>query len=134
MTNQASGCGSQRGSGNKTSKSSTGTRRTKRRANFKLSLIDDESSQAYVKQFCSPNLRISESNGYRQEQKVQFVVDAVYAMAHALHKAWSHLCGAQPGVVCEALKELNGKSSLKLLFQANLNCRNLKRDLIELHC
>lgn len=64
-----------------------------------------------MKQFCSPNLRISESNGYRQEQKVQFVVDAVYAMAHALHKAWANLCDAQPGVVCEALKELNGKSS-----------------------
>lgn len=62
-----------------------------------------------LKQFCSPNLRISESNGYRQEQKVQFVVDAVYAMAHALHKAWFNLCDAQPGVVCEALKELNGK-------------------------
>lgn len=62
-----------------------------------------------MKQFCSPNLRISESNGYRQEQKVQFVVDAVYAMAHALHKAWYKLCDAQPGVVCEALKELNGK-------------------------
>lgn len=62
-----------------------------------------------MKQYCSPNLRISESNGYRQEQKVQFVVDAVYAMAHALHKAWANLCDAQPGVVCEALKELNGK-------------------------
>lgn len=62
-----------------------------------------------LKQFCSPNLRISESNGYRQEQKVQFVVDAVYAMAHALHKAWFNLCDAQPGLVCEALKELNGE-------------------------
>lgn len=61
-----------------------------------------------LKQFCSPNLRISESNGYRQEQKVQFVVDAVYAMAHALHEAWFNLCDGQPGVVCEALKELNG--------------------------
>lgn len=64
---------------------------------------------ANLKQFCSPNLRISESNGYRQEQKVQFVVDAVYAMAHALHKAWHNLCDAQYGTVCEALKELNGK-------------------------
>lgn len=63
-------------------------------------------------QFCSPNLRISETNGYRQEQKVQFVVDAVYAMAHALHKAWHELCGAQPGVVCENLKELNGRSQV----------------------
>lgn len=57
---------------------------------------------------CSPNLRISETNGYRQEQKVQFVVDAVYAMAHALHNAWTDLCSPQPGV-CDRLKELNGK-------------------------
>lgn len=69
----------------------------------------DSSQQSQLKQFCSPNLRINESNGYRQEQKVQFVVDAVYAMAHALHKAWLNLCDARPGVVCEALKELNGK-------------------------
>ena len=62
-----------------------------------------------VKQFCSPNLKISESNGYRQEQKVQFVVDAVYAMAHALHAAHLELCAGQPGEVCEALKELNGE-------------------------
>jgi len=40
---------------------------------------------------------------------VQFVVDAVYAMAHALHKAWLHLCHGKPGEVCEALKELNGE-------------------------
>lgn len=78
--------------------------RARRATNFGLAIVDED-----VKQFCSPNLRISESNGYRQEQKVQFVVDAVYAMAHALHKAWSHLCDAQPGIVCEALKELNGK-------------------------
>jgi hypothetical protein len=80
--------------------------RAKRSASFEPA-FDEESAR--VKQFCSPNLRISESNGYRQEQKVQFVVDAVYAMAHALHKAWSHLCDAKPGVVCEALKELNGE-------------------------
>lgn len=77
-----------------------GVKRVKRMAN---------DLSANLKQFCSPNLRISESNGYRQEQKVQFVVDAVYAMAHALHKAWHNLCDAQYGTVCEALKELNGK-------------------------
>lgn len=66
-------------------------------------------SNAKARQFCSPNLRINESNGYQQEQKVQFVVDAVYAMAHALDKAWRELCGGQPGLVCEQLKELNGE-------------------------
>lgn len=67
-----------------------------------------------VKQRCSPNLQISESNGYRQEQKVQFVVDAVYAMAHALHRAWYNLCDAETAVVCEALKELNGRCTVIL--------------------
>ena len=62
-----------------------------------------------IKGYCSLSSRISESSGYRQEQKVQFVVDAVYAMAHALHKAWFDLCDGKPGVVCEALKELDSE-------------------------
>ncbi|KAG9509911.1 Metabotropic glutamate receptor, partial [Fragariocoptes setiger] len=65
---------------------------------------------------CSPNLHISEANGYLQEQKVQFVVDAVYAMAHALHAAWQHLCHAQPGLVCDALKELNDLAGSEVKF------------------
>lgn len=67
-----------------------------------------DNNDKIMKPPCSANLRISEKNGYKQEQKVQFVVDAVYAMAHALNKAWKELCGGR-GKVCESLKELNGK-------------------------
>lgn len=98
-------CEDQQATSNKTLQS---CRRTKR-ATDALQQHAAAAAQNVVKRFCSPNLRINESNGYRQEQKVQFVVDAVYAMAHALHKAWYQLCDGQPGVVCEALKELNGK-------------------------
>jgi metabotropic glutamate receptor 2/3 len=63
---------------------------------------------------CSPNLRIDKSMGYKQESKVQFVVDAVYAFAHALHNAWLDLC-SDMGLenYCPALKELDGESFYK---------------------
>ncbi|XP_054164108.1 metabotropic glutamate receptor-like isoform X2 [Oppia nitens] len=61
---------------------------------------------------CSPNLRIDRSMGYRQESKVQFVVDAVYAFAHALHNAWLDLCSGTENY-CPALKELDGESFYK---------------------
>lgn len=56
---------------------------------------------------CSPDLRIDESIGYRQETKIQFVVDAVYAFAEALHAAWLDLCRSKDRV-CKELKELDG--------------------------
>lgn len=42
---------------------------------------------------CSPKLRLSPATGYEQESKVQFVVDAVYAFALALHNLQRDLCG-----------------------------------------
>ena len=56
---------------------------------------------------CSDNNRIDESIGYRQETKVQFVVDAVYAFAEALHSAWLDLCRGKKRV-CKELKEMDG--------------------------
>lgn len=56
---------------------------------------------------CSPQNKIHESIGYRQETKVQFVVDAVYAFAQALHSAWLDLCRGKKRV-CKELKELDG--------------------------
>ncbi|KAH8376012.1 hypothetical protein KR093_004800, partial [Drosophila rubida] len=41
---------------------------------------------------CEDNLRLSEKVGYEQESKTQFVVDAVYAFAHALHHLHTDLC------------------------------------------
>lgn len=52
------------------------------------------------------------SNGYIQESKVQFVVDAVYSFAYALHHAWSDLCLPHQGY-CPRLKELDGENFYK---------------------
>ncbi|XP_034175458.2 metabotropic Glutamate Receptor [Osmia lignaria lignaria] len=41
---------------------------------------------------CSPLLRLTTSTGYEQESKVQFVVDAVYAFAIALHNLKQDMC------------------------------------------
>ncbi|KAL3189489.1 hypothetical protein MRX96_002796 [Rhipicephalus microplus] len=57
---------------------------------------------------CSKNLRLDESVGYLQESKVQFVLDAVYAMAHALHKVWEHLCEPRNELYCSAMRDVDG--------------------------
>lgn len=57
---------------------------------------------------CSKNLRLDESVGYLQESKVQFVLDAVYAMAHALHKVWEHLCEPRNELYCNAMRDVDG--------------------------
>lgn len=61
---------------------------------------------------CSPDLAINESTGYSQETKVQFVVDAVYAFAEALHTAWLDLCRGKERV-CKELKEMDGAQFYK---------------------
>ena len=44
---------------------------------------------------------------HKQEPKVQFVVDAVYAFAFALHNAWLDKCNGE-GKICNALRDLDG--------------------------
>ncbi|ACY70470.1 metabotropic glutamate receptor [Drosophila virilis] len=44
------------------------------------------------KNACDDGFRLSEKVGYEQESKTQFVVDAVYAFAHALHNLHNDLC------------------------------------------
>ena len=56
---------------------------------------------------CKAHYKIDESIGYSQETKVQFVVDAVYAFAEALHAAWLDLCRGKQRV-CKELKEMDG--------------------------
>ncbi|XP_034937479.1 metabotropic glutamate receptor isoform X2 [Chelonus insularis] len=50
---------------------------------------------------CSSKLRLTPANGYEQESKVQFVVDAVYAFALALHNLQRDLCKSE--VLCQAM-------------------------------
>jgi hypothetical protein len=44
---------------------------------------------------------------HKQEPKIQFVVDAVYAFAYALHNAWLEKCSGR-GKICTALREMDG--------------------------
>ena len=44
---------------------------------------------------CSPTLRYTHQLGYEQDSKIQFVVDAVYAFAHAASALQKDLCGSQ---------------------------------------
>jgi hypothetical protein len=94
---------------------------------------DDEderrsSGQSFDK-MCSPDYKIDESIGYSQETKVQFVVDAVYAFAEALHAAWLDLCRGKQRV-CKELKEMDGgefykKYLLKVNFTGKLTNFNI---------
>ncbi|CAH0562056.1 unnamed protein product [Brassicogethes aeneus] len=58
---------------------------------------------------CDMNLRLSQSVGYEQESKVQFVVDAVYAFALALHNLYEDVCkDYKMGGVCPAMTQYDG--------------------------
>ena len=75
---------------------------------FSSASSDNDSENDYDNRpICDPDARIDASTGYRQETKVQFVVDAVYAFAEALHAAWLDLCRSKDRV-CKELKELDG--------------------------
>ncbi|KAK0179971.1 hypothetical protein PV327_005663 [Microctonus hyperodae] len=50
---------------------------------------------------CSPKLKLNAASGYEQESKVQFVVDAVYAFALALHNLQRDLCKSE--TLCHAM-------------------------------
>ncbi|CAK9828387.1 Metabotropic glutamate receptor [Anthophora retusa] len=47
---------------------------------------------------CSSKLRLNSETGYEQESKVQFVVDAVYAFALALHNLHRDVCAKNVGL------------------------------------
>lgn len=46
---------------------------------------------------CSPSLRYTHALGYEQDSKIQFVVDAVYAFAHAISALQRDVCGGSSG-------------------------------------
>ncbi|KAI1888163.1 hypothetical protein AGOR_G00182200 [Albula goreensis] len=56
---------------------------------------------------CGKHLAIDSSN-FEPESKIMFVVNAVYAMAHALHKMQRTLC-SNTTKLCEAMKSLDGR-------------------------
>lgn len=72
--------------------------------------------------FCHPSgeERISRDSQYEQEGKVQFVIDAVYAMAHALHSMHLDLCPGSMGV-CEKMDPVEGRMLLQYIRSVSFN-------------
>ncbi|XP_061688171.1 glutamate receptor, metabotropic 6b isoform X4 [Syngnathoides biaculeatus] len=64
--------------------------------------------------------RISRDSQYEQEGKVQFVMDAVYAMAHALHSMHMDLCPGSMGV-CDKMDPVEGRMLLQYIRSVNFN-------------
>lgn len=69
---------------------------------------------------CAGQERIGKDSNYEQEGKVQFVIDAVYAMAHALHHMNKDLCADYRGV-CPEMEQAGGKKLLKYIRNVNFN-------------
>ena len=64
--------------------------------------------------------RIGRDSSYEQEGKVQFVIDAVYAVAHALHSMLQNLCPGSAGV-CSSMDPVEGRSLLDYIRAVNFN-------------
>lgn len=64
--------------------------------------------------------RISRDSPYEQEGKVQFVIDAVYAMAYALHSMHIDLCQGSLGV-CDKMDPMDGRLLLQYIRRVNFN-------------
>ncbi|XP_067384323.1 glutamate receptor, metabotropic 6a [Channa argus] len=69
---------------------------------------------------CTGNERISRDSSYEQEGKVQFVIDAVYAVAHALHNMLQDLCPGTTGV-CSNMDPVEGRLLLNYIRAVNFN-------------
>ncbi|KAA8590930.1 hypothetical protein FQN60_001873, partial [Etheostoma spectabile] len=69
---------------------------------------------------CTGKERIGSDSKYEQEGKVQFVIDAVYAMAHALHSMHKDSCPDHPGV-CPQMESAEGKTLLKYIRNTSFN-------------
>ncbi|XP_069004978.1 metabotropic glutamate receptor 4-like [Embiotoca jacksoni] len=67
---------------------------------------------------CTNQERIGKDSNYEQEGKVQFVIDAVYSMAHALHNMHQELCPGKVGL-CARMDPINGTHLLKHIRRLN---------------
>ncbi|XP_064145824.1 metabotropic glutamate receptor 8 isoform X2 [Loxodonta africana] len=64
--------------------------------------------------------RIARDSSYEQEGKVQFVIDAVYSMAYALHNLHKDLCPGYVGL-CPRMSTVDGKELLGYIRAVNFN-------------
>lgn len=73
--------------------------------------------------------RIYQDSQYEQEGKVQFVIDAVYAMAHALHSMHMDLCPSSMGV-CEKMDPVEGRMLLQYIRSVNFNGKTFQNSIL----
>ncbi|KAL9838758.1 metabotropic glutamate receptor 7 [Geothlypis trichas] len=88
--------------------------------NFNCKLTITGSKKEDTDRKCTGQERIGKDSHYEQEGKVQFVIDAVYAMAHALHHMNRDLCADSAGV-CPEMERAGGKRLLKYIRSVNFN-------------
>ncbi|KAM7411141.1 hypothetical protein PAMA_021225 [Pampus argenteus] len=72
------------------------------------------------KKKCTGEERIGRDSSYEQEGKVQFVIDAVYSVAYALHSMHQDLCPGSYGV-CSNMDPVEGRSLLNYIRAVNFN-------------
>lgn len=65
--------------------------------------------------------KVGRDSSYEQEGKVQFVMDAVYAMAHALHRMHREFCFGYPGLCPRMANSIDGKELLSHIRAVNFN-------------
>uniref|UniRef100_A0A671T0W6 Metabotropic glutamate receptor 8-like n=1 Tax=Sinocyclocheilus anshuiensis TaxID=1608454 RepID=A0A671T0W6_9TELE len=69
---------------------------------------------------CTGLEKVGRDSTYEQEGKVQFVMDAVYAMANALHRMHRDLCSGYPGL-CPRMSNIDGKELLGYIRNVSFN-------------
>ncbi|CAL8386398.1 unnamed protein product, partial [Gadus morhua 'NCC'] len=70
---------------------------------------------------CTGLEKVGRDSSYEQEGKVQFVMDAVYAMAHALHRMHRQRCHGNPGFCQDMADNIDGKELLGHIRAVSFN-------------
>uniref|UniRef100_A0A8C2VXM0 Glutamate metabotropic receptor 6 n=2 Tax=Chinchilla lanigera TaxID=34839 RepID=A0A8C2VXM0_CHILA len=88
--------------------------------NFNCKLTSSGSQADDSARKCTGEERIGQDSAYEQEGKVQFVIDAVYAIAHALHSMQQALCPGHSGL-CPAMEPTDGRTLLQYIRAVRFN-------------
>uniref|UniRef100_A0A8C4QB31 Receptor ligand binding region domain-containing protein n=1 Tax=Eptatretus burgeri TaxID=7764 RepID=A0A8C4QB31_EPTBU len=86
--------------------------------NFHCKLGKPNSKRDINSKKCTGDEEIGFDSPYEQEGKVQFVIDAVYAMAHALHNMHQDVCADYVGL-CMKMDPVSGRELLRYIRKVN---------------